>query len=251
MAAEFYEVSEELETIARELIQDHHSHLVEARIKYLFRTGNWEVKKRETWGQAKKVGKEVNYLTGYDFIITIHRDVWDQLEGKEKRALLDHELQHCSAGSDDAGNKIWYIQGHDVEDFYAIIKRHGLWSKSLRKMDSLLKQTSAGQPQQEQAVELSLFDTPFASGTLATAVREPPVPLDKPAVAPPSIVQETVSIYDAVLPVLLTALQKPSAVADLAKRLDVSKPQLDAWLKKALADKKVRKTGRPVRYVKA
>ena len=141
MAAEFYEVSEELETIARELIQDHHSHLVEARIKYLFRTGNWEVKKRETWGQAKKVGKEVNYLTGYDFIITIHRDVWDQLEGKEKRALLDHELQHCSAGSDDAGNKIWYIQGHDVEDFYAIIKRHGLWSKSLRKMDSLLKQT--------------------------------------------------------------------------------------------------------------
>ena len=141
MAAEFYEVSEELETIARELIQDHHSHLVEARIKYLFRTGNWEVKKRETWGQAKKVGKEVNYLTGYDFIVTIHRDVWDQLEGKEKRALLDHELQHCSAGSDDAGNKIWYIQGHDVEDFYAIIKRHGLWSKSLRKMDSLLKQT--------------------------------------------------------------------------------------------------------------
>lgn len=141
MAAEFYEASEELETIARELIQDHHSHLVEARIKYLFRTGNWEVKKRETWGQAKKVGKEVNYLTGYDFIVTIHRDVWEQLEGKEKRALLDHELQHCSAGSDDAGNKIWYIQGHDVEDFYAIIKRHGLWSKSLRKMDSLLKQT--------------------------------------------------------------------------------------------------------------
>ena len=141
MAAEFYEASEELETIARKLIQEHHSHLVEARIKYLFRTGNWEVKKRETWGQAKKVGKEVNYLTGYDFIVTIHRDVWEQLDDKEKRALLDHELQHCSAGTDDAGNKVWYIQGHDVEDFYAIIKRHGLWSKSLRKMNSLLQQT--------------------------------------------------------------------------------------------------------------
>jgi len=73
---------------------------------------------------------------------------------------------------------------------------------------------------------------------LATAVREPPVPLDKPAVAPPSIVQETVSIYDAVLPVLLTALQKPSAVADLAKRLDVLKPQLDAWLKKGWLTKR-------------
>jgi hypothetical protein len=140
MAAEFYEASEELEELARELIQEHHGHLIEADIKYLFRTGNWEVKKRETWGQAKKVGKEVNFLTGYDFIIIIHQAVWEQLNDKEKRALLDHELQHCSAGTDAAGNKIWYIQGHDVEDFYAIIRRHGLWSKMLRKMESVLNQ---------------------------------------------------------------------------------------------------------------
>lgn len=141
MAAEFYEASESLEALARELIQKHHGHLIEANIKYLFRTGNWEAKKRETWGQAKKVGKEVKYLTDYDFIITIHRDVWEQINDDERRALLDHELQHCCAGTDDAGNKVWYIQGHDVEDFYAIIRRHGLWSKALRKMESLLNQT--------------------------------------------------------------------------------------------------------------
>nr|WP_092074972.1 putative metallopeptidase [Dendrosporobacter quercicolus]NSL49600.1 hypothetical protein [Dendrosporobacter quercicolus DSM 1736]SDN24400.1 hypothetical protein SAMN04488502_11556 [Dendrosporobacter quercicolus] len=154
MAAEFYEASEELKEIARELIEETHSHLIEADIKYLFRTGNWEVKKRETWGQAKKVGKEVNFLTGYDFIIIIHRDVWDQLNGKEKHALLDHELQHCSAGTDDAGNKVWYIQGHDVEDFYAIIRRHGLWSKALRKMETLLNQTELDLQEPEPAEEL-------------------------------------------------------------------------------------------------
>ncbi|WP_371366262.1 hypothetical protein SRRS_07000 [Sporomusa rhizae] len=141
MAAEFYDASEDLEALAREIIQEHHSHLVEADIKYLFRTGNWEVKKRDTWGQAKKVGKEVNFLTGYNFIITVHRDVWEQLSLNDKRALLDHELQHCSAGTDDAGNKVWYIQGHDVEDFHAIIRRHGLWSPALRKMEGLLNQT--------------------------------------------------------------------------------------------------------------
>ncbi|WP_371380876.1 putative metallopeptidase [Sporomusa aerivorans] len=141
MAAEFYDASEDLEALARDIIEEYHGHLVEANIKYLFRTGNWEVKKRDTWGQAKKVGKEVNFLTGHDFIVTIHRDVWEQLKAEDKRALLDHELQHCSAGTDDAGNKVWYIQGHDVEDFHAIIRRHGLWSPALRKMEGLLNQT--------------------------------------------------------------------------------------------------------------
>lgn len=154
MGAEFYDASEELEVLARKLIQDYHGHLVEAKIKYLFRTGNWEVKKRETWGQAKRVSKETNFLTGYDFIITVHMDVWEQLNAEEKEALLDHELQHCSAGSDDSGNKVWYIQGHDVEDFYAIIRRHGLWSKALKKMENVLNQTelefeSDSEPEEE------------------------------------------------------------------------------------------------------
>lgn len=154
MAAELYEASDNLKDIARELIEKNHGHLVEADIKYLFRTGNWEVKKRETWGQAKKAGKELKLLTGHDFIITVHQDVWDQLSDKEKRALLDHELQHCSAGTDDAGNKVWYIQGHDVEDFYAIIRRHGLWSKSLRKMENLLNQTELEFQEADQKEEL-------------------------------------------------------------------------------------------------
>lgn len=140
MAAEFYDASEEMISLAKDLIEDHHGHLVEANIKYLFRTGNWEVKKRDTWGQAKKVGKEVNFLTGgIDFLIIIHRDVWEQLTPDDKKALLDHELQHCSAGTDDAGNKIWYIQGHDVEDFHAIIRRHGLWSPALKKIETALE----------------------------------------------------------------------------------------------------------------
>lgn len=139
MAAEFYDASDEVIALAKKLIEDHHGHLVEANIKYLFRTGNWEVKKRDTWGQAKKVGKEVNFLTGYDYIILLHQDVWEQLQPEHKEALLDHELQHCSAGTDDAGNKIWYIQGHDVEDFHAIIRRHGLWSPALKKIETALE----------------------------------------------------------------------------------------------------------------
>lgn len=138
--SEFYNASEELIDIANDLIENYHGHLIEAKIKYLFRTGNWETKKRETWGQAKKIGKEVNFLTGYDFLITIHKDVWEQLNKSEREALLDHELQHCFAGTDKAGNKIWGVEGHDVEDFYAVIRRHGLWSKPLKKLEQTLNQ---------------------------------------------------------------------------------------------------------------
>lgn len=155
MAAEFYDASEGLINLAHELIQEHHGHLIEAKIKYLFRTGNWEVKKRDTWGQAKKVGKEIKFLTGYDFIITIHQDVWEQLNNEDRKALLDHELQHCSAGTDNVGNKVWYVQGHDLEDFHAIIRRHGLWSPALKKLENMLNQTELEFDQPEQAENLS------------------------------------------------------------------------------------------------
>lgn len=138
--AEFYEAPVELVDMAHGLIEKYHGHLIEARIKYLMRDGTWNTQKRETWGQAKKVGKEVNFLTGYDFIITIHNEVWGQLNQAEREALLDHELQHCFAGTDDAGNKIWGTQGHDVEDFHAVIRRHGLWSRQLKKLGETLNQ---------------------------------------------------------------------------------------------------------------
>jgi len=55
-------------------------------------------------------------------------------------------------------------------------------------------------------------------------------------------------VYDLVLPVILEALATPLSATDLAQRLDLQKGQLDIWLKKALADKKIKKLTRPVRY---
>ncbi len=56
------------------------------------------------------------------------------------------------------------------------------------------------------------------------------------------------TVYETVLPVILEKLQSPSTVDELSQALDVVKPQLNAWLKKALDEKKVVKLSRPVRY---
>lgn len=56
------------------------------------------------------------------------------------------------------------------------------------------------------------------------------------------------SIYEAVLPIILLHLKEPTAVDDLADRLDVAKGQLNVWLKKAVDDDQVRKHKNPVRF---
>jgi len=57
------------------------------------------------------------------------------------------------------------------------------------------------------------------------------------------------SIYEAVLPVILTKLGSPLTPSELAESLEVNKKQLDAWLKKIVEDGHAKKLSRPVRYV--
>jgi hypothetical protein len=131
---EYKDAPEVLEMAAR-LIDDMHGHLAEARIKYMFRTGKWELKGKTIYGRAEKVSAKWKYLTEFDFVITINRDIWFANKPEVRQAILDHELEHCSRGEDDKqGNPKWYIQAHSVEDFVSIIKRHGLWTVGLQNI---------------------------------------------------------------------------------------------------------------------
>lgn len=153
MAGTSYEHLTEVEEIARELIQGFHKDLVEANIAYLMRDSKtWTVKRKTCWGSAKKLSSETKFLTddgdteGYDFIITINASVWKGITQDMKKALVDHELCHCARGDDNkAGEPTWYIDGHTVEDFAAVIRRHGLWSEEIKMIvrameDSKVKQ---------------------------------------------------------------------------------------------------------------
>lgn len=115
---------------------------------------------------------------------------------------------------------------------------------------SLLREAASRTISQVGGEELPLFDFLSGASRPALAVKDPPVaPTESPrgkakadGVAPPSL-------YELVLPHLLRELSQPMSVPELADRLDLTKPQLEVWLKQAAADKKVRKLPRPVRYV--
>lgn len=125
----------EVQELATRLIDNIHTHLAEANIKYLFRTGKWELRGRTIYGRAEKVSAKWRHLTGYDFVITINRDIWFANKPEIRQAILDHELTHCARGEDDKqGNPKWYIMPHSVEDFVSIIRRHGLWTTELQNV---------------------------------------------------------------------------------------------------------------------
>jgi predicted Rossmann fold nucleotide-binding protein DprA/Smf involved in DNA uptake len=102
-----------------------------------------------------------------------------------------------------------------------------------------------------EAETLSLFDDqPLLETGLSTEVKEETV-LNSPAETPGEILPEPISpmsVYEAVLPVILQHLQEPMAVDDLAVQLDVTKGQLNIWLKQAVTDGAVLKLNKPVRY---
>lgn len=130
--ADFELAPQEIQDMAKRLIDRHHSHLVEAKICVMFRSGSWRSKGKDVLGRAIKVSDRDKLLHGYDFLIILNEKKWYELNHKQQEALLDHELCHCQRGVDSLdGSPTWCIGSHDVEEFAAIIRRHGLWRENV------------------------------------------------------------------------------------------------------------------------
>jgi len=132
MAAEYSEAPP-VEEIARELIARYHTHLLEARIAYLWRDGPWTRSGKTVFGGARRVSGIHQALCEKDFVIAINQEAWVELTPAQRRALVDHELSHCERGDDDKdGNPTWQIAQHDFEEFTGVLRRHGPWTTTLK-----------------------------------------------------------------------------------------------------------------------
>jgi hypothetical protein len=136
------------------LIREHHIHLEEARILWLFTTAKRKKCDRVRLASAKKLSAMERYLssgnesveTGYDFIGLIGVREWEGLTDQQRVALVDHELCHMAVFLKDGELNRWRrfdpnydvlsdeiewrygVRGHDLEEFTEVIERHGLWS---------------------------------------------------------------------------------------------------------------------------
>ena len=92
-----------------------------ANIKYLFKTGSWS-----KWGECNRTTGKWRKLTGYDFVIVLHKETWTGLDLEKQQALLHHELCHIDRSEDK-----WCLARHDVEEFLSTFKRYKSWNASL------------------------------------------------------------------------------------------------------------------------
>lgn len=126
-----YTDAPEVKVIADEIIKAHHPHLEDEEIDYVFRDKAANKGSKTILGMARKMRGLVSFLsrdtTDTFFVMEIALDTWKTLTDEQKNALVDHEL--CHFGVDDEGNR--FIIPHDLEEFAAIIERHGIWSQGI------------------------------------------------------------------------------------------------------------------------
>lgn len=138
----------DVEAIANELIGEIHMHLSPARMLYLFTNKKRKRCDRVVLGTAQKLSGMQKFLSsgnsavefGYDFIILVGKVEWAELEDSQRRALVDHELCHCGVKDPDADEPEWTLKGHDIEEFKAVIERHGFWKHDVKDFAETVQQ---------------------------------------------------------------------------------------------------------------
>jgi hypothetical protein len=135
------------------LVNDHHEDLREARIVLAWCL-SWkaDIDGHVTIGICRKASDLDRELIPYDLIILLSRTFWQSLDvtDEQRTALLDHELCHATVKIDktgepmvdERGRKVFRIRKHDLEEFAAIVERHGLYKRDLEQFAAALRRSA-------------------------------------------------------------------------------------------------------------
>lgn len=140
----------EAKALAEEKCLQWHPDLRDVRIEYVFCSDVEVIRGKDCLASARKVGglnaflaseqNEAFELVSPDgqtpeefFCIRIWSEGWKQLTDAQRIALLDHELCHCYTFEDKDGNQRLGIAPHDLEEFKAVVERHGFWMPDVKE----------------------------------------------------------------------------------------------------------------------
>jgi hypothetical protein len=168
MARSKFKPAPEVEKIARELIREHHGHLLKRRVEFVFQEKAPKSGTKEIWGTARIMNGLAAFMANRDqveeyddeamnedfFVITISEPVWGLLSERCRKALIDHELCHCWVEEKDEGGTSLKLVHHDLEEFGSVVQRWGVWRDDL---DRFLSQAEKGR-------QGSLFDEEESGG---------------------------------------------------------------------------------------
>lgn len=138
------------------LVARFHEDLREAQIALAWCT-SWkaDVDGTVTLGKCKRASDLDRELAPYDFVILLNEAFFTSpsVSDEQRCALLDHELCHAAVRRDKEGDWKRDVKGrllyrtrkHDLEEFSAVVERHGLWKHDLERFAQALRRYT-GQP---------------------------------------------------------------------------------------------------------
>jgi hypothetical protein len=127
MATKWSEASTEVISIAQQIIKKYHDDLAKASIGFLFREDAQVSGDKLVLGKASKVPDRLKPFLDYDFLIWLSQEDYVKFDNKQREALIDHELCHCTMNEEDMPK----MRHHDIEEFGCIVERYGLWKSDL------------------------------------------------------------------------------------------------------------------------
>lgn len=152
--------AQEVEKLVEELVPKHHDHLdrPDVTIRCVFRDTVAKSRGRMVLGKARKVSGLNAHLVGLVrrddlgddpadfFVIEVPHEPWRALTEVQQVALVDHELSHFYVAIPDGPDKHrkLVMVGHDLEEFTAVVERHGLWRPDLTEFARVVARR--GQP---------------------------------------------------------------------------------------------------------
>jgi len=130
---------EAAEQRALKLIPKFHSHLADAKIRYICR--NRAAKRAGILipGNVYKMSGKYAFLTGYDFVVEIALEVWNDYNETQRTAIVDHLLTRCiGEEKEEDGEMKWRVQAPSLQEFPEVAERNGQWNDSLIDMHKCL-----------------------------------------------------------------------------------------------------------------
>jgi len=196
---------------------------------------------RFTVGTAMARNKLLYAMADYGLVVSAEFNKGGTWEGAKEELKCDNPLPVFVRVSDgtSVGNK-------KLLDLGAIEWPNNLKKKKLNKQ---LDEAASKVTIHKKTDDLTLFDVQIQKPSVSVDIDKELKTIEKVEEnSEQEILQK--SVYEAVVPIILAQMSLPITIDELAKQLDVSKKQLNVWLKRAVEEHKIMKLSRPVRYCK-
>lgn len=150
--SKIYGNAESVEALAKTIIPMYHPELATARIRFVFVDKASMKSGKPVLGKVRKVTGALEFLLEADFMVEVPLDQWNELTEQQRSALVDHLLERCTGEEDEENGEMkWTMREPDVQEFAAILRRHGAWNDDLTAFASVAKQINI----EEMAAEVT------------------------------------------------------------------------------------------------